>query len=179
MQVVLSAVAVENETSRSNDHGWKHDTKTVLCLTNSSSLAGEARSETIRTAGERNGERVSNDVAESNQTGVDRVPVVWRLNDLERESVVEGEGTETDVDTERSNDPEYGRDEEVGEGAEHSHEELGLVVDSAPRLESLHVGVTSGNKSLHRGVVRLLLESYSRVGWRGDDLALVCSLLTD
>lgn len=38
-------------------------------------------------------------------------------------------------DTVSCDDPEYGGYDEVAEGTDHSHEELGFVVDVAPRLQ--------------------------------------------
>jgi len=45
-------------------------------------------------------------------------PVVWRCCDEPWKGIVEGQSTQTNVESERCNDPEDGRDEEVREGQE-------------------------------------------------------------
>jgi hypothetical protein len=49
------------------------------------------------------------------------------------QEVTRREGGERGQTVSRDN-PEYGRNNEVTEWSNHSHEELGLVIDVAPRL---------------------------------------------
>ncbi|KAG9755092.1 putative MFS transporter, partial [Aureobasidium melanogenum] len=76
---------------------------------------GEPGCDAVGGGGEGHGESVADDVSQCNKTTVIGIPVIWRSDNLDGESVVEGESTETN----------------------HSHEELSFVINTTPWFECL------------------------------------------
>jgi hypothetical protein len=90
--------------------------------------------------------------SDGDESAVRLAPVVRRRRDLEWKGIVEGQCSKPDVDTERSSNPQHLRNKEVSEATRDHDPEFLLVVDAAPRLESLRERLPRWDICGHFGV---------------------------
>jgi hypothetical protein len=88
----------------------------------------------------------------SDEPAVRLAPVVRRRRDLERKGVVEGQCSKSDVNTERSSNPQHLRNKKVSEATWDHYPEFLLVVDATPGFERLRECLPRRDVCSHFGV---------------------------